>query len=682
MALLIAAAAASLIALYAILPLLWALALVGVLAWFALPGVLLARWLYGSQLGSRAASWLVGPAWGYALSSLGLLALWAGGIRQLIVLTIAPPLLGTLLIVPVRRLTGAFAVPQFSRADLGAAALVLLTVPLVVGLPYAHVGENLPEGRAYRAYFTADFVWEVAVVAELSKGDMPPRNPYYLNDDLHYYWLMHLLPAVQHRAFEGTPTADQLLLVNALWSALAFAAFWYFFVRHFVSSPWAAAIACVFVLLSTSLEGIERMWRDWMRDIPLAGLRNTNIDALTDWDHQGMRADGLHRLLLYQPQHQMGYLLGLSAMMLLAQARDAARWAVYFVVGAFLGMCMLFSTVASLMMGLMCGAYAAWRLVRGLAWRTMLPAAAAAAAPMFAGLAIVSLLGYLDTGGQLLTFGINPKATHRILWISFLSFGPVLIGALIGVALAARERFLSRFAPLWFVLAVCTTFYFFVDLPDSPNSIGWHAAKVGFVAFTPLVGYGFYEAWRRRGWIRATVVPAMVVLGIAGLPTVIIDVYNNQDVWNRARGPGFRWTVLVSPEELEGLEWIKRGTFKTARVQVEPVVRGRDTWAFIPAFAERRMVTGLPLSMIPLAKYEQANDRIRQLYESTSAEAAYEAARGHCIDYLVIGPPERAKYAQLEPLLDGHRDRFVPAFRNGSLTVYYVPRDRERSTCR
>ena len=36
--------------------------------------------------------------------------------------------------------------------------------------PFAHVGEELPEGRAYRAYFTADFVWEVAVVAELAKA--------------------------------------------------------------------------------------------------------------------------------------------------------------------------------------------------------------------------------------------------------------------------------------------------------------------------------------------------------------------------------------------------------------------------------------------------------------------------------------------------------------------------------
>ncbi len=174
----------------------------------------------------------------------------------------------------------------------------------------------------------------------------------------------------------------------------------------------------------------------------------------------------------------------------------------------------------------------------------------------------------------------------------------------------------------------------------------------------------------------------MALLGLAGVPTVAIDVYNNQDVWNRAEGPGFRWTVLVTPGELEGLDWIKNGTFKSARVQVEPVERGRDTWAYIPAFAERRMASGLPLSMIPLAKYEKANEEIRKLYLSTSADGAYEAAARHCIDYLVIGPPERNKYPQLEPLLDAHKSQFVPAFKNGTLTVYYVPRDRGQPGCR
>ncbi len=65
--------------LYALVPLLWGAVLVAMLVWFALPGVLFARRLYGSQPGSTAAALLAGPAWGYVLSSLGLLALWAVG---------------------------------------------------------------------------------------------------------------------------------------------------------------------------------------------------------------------------------------------------------------------------------------------------------------------------------------------------------------------------------------------------------------------------------------------------------------------------------------------------------------------------------------------------------------------------------------------------------------------------
>ena len=59
---------------------------------------------------------------------------------------------------------------------------------------------------------------------------------------------------------------------------------------------------------------------------------------------------------------------------------------------------------------------------------------------MVAALLVTYMLGYVDAGGRLLTFGLNPKSTHRIVWITFLSFGPVLIAAIIGLALALRRR--------------------------------------------------------------------------------------------------------------------------------------------------------------------------------------------------------------------------------------------------
>jgi hypothetical protein len=679
-----ALAVAFLAALYALVPLRWGVVLVAVLLWFALPGIVFARRLYGSQPGSMAAALLVGPAWGYVLSSLGLLALWALGTRHFALLMLAP-ILGSLAALPARRLAGAFSLPRFTRADLAACALVLLAVPVIVGRPFAHVGIELPEGRAYRAYFTADFVWGVAVVAELAKGDMPPQNPYHVNDPLRYYWLMHLLPGVEHRAFGGTPTADQLLLVNALWSAVVFAGFLYFFVRHFVAAPWAAALACVFVLFCSSFEGLERIWWHWSHNEPIVpNLRMMNIDAVTGYiaRYSGMKVDGLHRLLLYQPQHQTAYLLGISAVLLVHQARDLSRTALYLTVGGFLAAAMLVSSFVSMMLTGMAAAYIAWRILTERQWRVIVPGAIAAALPMAGALVLVNLLGYVDTGGELIRFGLNSLATNNASIVIFLNLGPVLICAALGIALAARAGTLYRLVPLAFMLALCVAFYFMLDLPDSNNSVGWHSTKVAFIVLTPLVGYAFQELWASAKPLRLIGVTGIGIVAVAALPTVAIDLYNTQDVWNRGRGPAYRWTVLLTPGEMEGIEWIKAGTFKSARVQVEPIVRGNDTWAYIPAFAERRMSSGFPLSMIPLSKYRAANERIKKLYQATTIEEAHGLAVGQCIDYLVIGPPERAAYPQLEPLLDEHRSVFVPAFRNGTLTVYYVPRDRGQPGCR
>src|SRR6476660_9852789 len=127
--------------------------------------------------------------------------------------------------LPARRLASTLVVPRLDRRDAAALAFVFLAVPAIRGRPYSQVGIDLPEGRAYRAYFTADFVWEMAVASEVSKGAMPPRNPYYLGDDLHYYWLMHLLPAVEHRAAGRSIPLEKILLVNAFAIGLAFAGF-------------------------------------------------------------------------------------------------------------------------------------------------------------------------------------------------------------------------------------------------------------------------------------------------------------------------------------------------------------------------------------------------------------------------------------------------------------------------
>lgn len=679
-------AAAVLVTLYSIAPLLSGLALIGVLVWFSVPGILLAGRLYGRQPGWWMAAILVGPAWGYVLSSLMLLALWAAGIRSIALLMLSP-IPALIAVWPARRLAQNLSLPTFTRQDVTAVSFVLLAVVAIVGRPYSRVGVDLPDGRAYRAYFTADFVWAMAVTSEVSKGDVPPKNPYYLNDPLHYYWLMHLLPAAEYRAAAGALRIEQVLLVNALWAGLMFGGFFYLFVRHFVDRPWAAATACVGVLFCSSFEGIERIWT---LDIPLAwtsvrdALHSVNIDAVGNWFYQGMKVDGLQRALLWQPQHQVGYLMGFSALLLLVQARDVSRSGLLFLAGVFLGLSMLLSSPAAAMLAAAGAAYETFRLIQARQWKAFVPCAIAGAIPMAGALALSAGLQYVDTqspGNPLVTFGVNRQATHRVWLTIFLNFGPVVIVALAGVAAAAWRRMLGRFVPIFITVVVSALFYVLVDVPDHQGVyVAWRASHLIFMALAALCGFALQEWWVQGGWARWTMTSVATIVALAALPTVLIDIHNAQDVDNRDLGPGFRWTVVLSPLELQGLDWIRQHTPLSARVQIEPYSRNRDAY-YITAFAERRMSGGLPTGLIPLEKYETVSGKIKELYLSTSPQDAHDRALNLCVDYLMIGPPERDRYKQLQPLIDESPHLFPPTFRNDALAIYAVSGSWDRQEC-
>ena len=164
---------------------------------FILPGVAIVRALSTKEDGSLA-SIAFGPLIGQALGCFVLTLLWVAGARGVWLLLAAPAIVAAL-IVPARSLKGRWRLPAAEPGDAVAIALLLLLVALVVALPFAHVGEITGAGQAYRAYFTADYVWRRAVVIELAKGASLPINVFFSGDVLHYYWMPHILNGVQYR---------------------------------------------------------------------------------------------------------------------------------------------------------------------------------------------------------------------------------------------------------------------------------------------------------------------------------------------------------------------------------------------------------------------------------------------------------------------------------------------------
>src|SRR4029453_18945655 len=104
---------------YAILPLAAGGGLVAVFAWTLFPGGIIARRLLGPQRNGWFTALLLGPVWGFSLTSVVLLGFWVLGIRSATVLAIAP-VLATLLAIPIGRLAGSVRFGVLGRGDVAA----------------------------------------------------------------------------------------------------------------------------------------------------------------------------------------------------------------------------------------------------------------------------------------------------------------------------------------------------------------------------------------------------------------------------------------------------------------------------------------------------------------------------------------------------------------------------------
>jgi hypothetical protein len=670
------------VSLHAILPLPTGIFLAVVFAWVALPGVVIARRVYGAQRNPWLPALLVGPVWGFGATSIVVLLLWVAGVRNVAVLALTP-LVAMLAAIPCGRLAGSLRTAEFSKRDLVPLILVLALVPLVNGRPFARVGEMRPEGKAYRAYFIADFEWAMTVVSEVSKGDVPPHNPFLAGDQLHYYWLMDLLPAVEYRAVHHRIPIEPILLYNTMLLDLGFVAFLYFFVRHFVQSPAAAAVACFFAVLFTSFEGVQQLYVFWKNDIALAQMRTLNIDAISNWKFGAFKIDGLQRLLLYQPQHATAWALSLSSLLLLLQSRDNGRAGVNVLAGSLLALALMVSSFIAVMVGGVVALYQLSTLAVRARWKDLLIAGVAGGIPAGIALLATSLLHYVDSsGGQIVFVGtLNPLAVgaapgSRPYWGFFLSFGPIVIAA-IGGALIAVWRGARQLSVVALIIAVSFFFYFFVDVVDHQHAyVAWRAGHLLFIAFAPLVGFAWQDCWARGGATRVAATAVAVLLAVTAAPTMIVDLYNTQDTDNQLPGIGFRWTEIVTPDELQALEWVKTYTPPDALVQVDPIHGGdkmaNGVWAYMPAFGERRETAGTPISMIPLKKYQDASERVRQVFAAKDAASAHTGAADLKLEYLYIGPVEQRVYHDLRALLDSAPYWFKPVFRNNAVTIYKV----------
>lgn len=629
------------------------------------PGLPLGFALFGRH---HAGGWIAGAVIGYALTALAMWAPIAAHLPSLTTFVVAWTFTCALTWFLCRRIQSPVVMLPVWTPRGSAALLTVLVLTLAVATPpFAHVGRLDDQGnRYYRAYFTADFIWHTALTSEVGKFAMPPRNPYLSRQPIHYYWTYYLLPATAARVGPAWVRDVQLCLtINALMTGLllmssVFLAAWTVAGRA-VPSGCAAGLA----LVASSAEGLFETWRLWARGAPLAELRNWNIDAVTAWPpFAGHRIDGLQRCLWYVPQHSMAYALGIIALAASAAGGSSASLATIILPGVALGGSVAFNPLVGGIFALTFGVsvlIARWREPREIVRHAI------AAVPVVLALIWCASNQMVEGAGGFLQFGFLGASRQQPFETLFLSLGPILVTGLLGLV-AARSAAFAPAVPYAVLSAISLFLMYFVRLSVDQAWMAFRAGQMLIIGLAALTARFLTPS--STGTRRAIAAGVVALALVCGAPTTIIDEYNAQDIHNLAMGPGFPWTIVVTPQQQRAYQWIRDNTPETAVVQMDARSRDRSTWSNIPSFAERRMAGGLPISLLKIPEYDERSDRIRAMYSATNPAEAANLARSLRIDYVYVDEVERRAYPN-GIHFDGS-EAFEKKFEEGPVAVYRV----------
>ena len=633
------------------------------------PGLPIGFALFGRR---HAAGWVLGCALGYFFTSLAVWAVIAAGHPSAAWFVAAWGTAFAAAWTAVRPVRGPLLqVARWTRRDTTALLAALLLAAAIAIPPFARLGAADAQGnRYYRAYFTADFVWHMAVTAEIRKFAMPPRNMFMPHRPLHYYWGYFLVPgAASGAGIRPLADIETDLKVNAVGTAGLLTASIFMLAWLAVPRAWGAAAAVVLTMVASSAEGVVAIVRFANRGTPLTALRDLNIDAISNWWFAGLRVDGLPRCFWWVPQHSTAYILGLGALAIATAGGSAAPLAAQLIAGVALAGAIVFNPFVGGLFAVAWGIAVAVDSLRSMEPVKRLVRCAAAAVPAAAGLAWTQANRMTGGASGMLQFGLLGDARHAPLLNLLLSLGPALLPAVVGIAVAVADKRTRAIMPALLLLLIAIPVMHLVVLSGDPSWIGFRAGQLMLVAAPVLTGSGFAAASAAG---RRIALSAAVLAFAAGVPTTAIDLYNAQDITNLAEGPGFPWTQIIDRDQRDALDFLRRATPALDTVQLDAVARGRTTWSIIPSFAERRQAAGIPRTLVDDPEYQERSNRVRTMYETTDARRAWEIARELRIDYVWIDAVERRAYPAGTPKFDTSPRFFVPAFRNAEVAIFRV----------
>lgn len=617
---------------------------------FSLPGIFLARWLLPATT-HRYLFWAVVIPAGYLLSTaLSITAILFAGFSTGLCMGIA--LVTGLMALAVdaryrRRFQTAetsqnISTPTSGSLFTGLVLAVLLTVLLAI--PYLHVGVETDAGIAYRAYYSGDYLKHVAVTVELMRGVIPPDNPYFAGEKLHYYWMFYLFPAMIAET-GGADTVEPVLQTVNLFLAGVFIGLWIFTVRQWIRRRWLQILVILMPFCFASFEGVavfrEVMQKGW----PWDGFRAYNVDGYSRWIFDQPEVDTLFRLIQYNMQHILPaafFLVFLNIFKSREHVSLRTASCMGLICAMTIGHSGFLGSFLTLWTGLCLVLLGPWTL-RGI-WERLRLGTVMSIWPLAALILYKNGFQMLGTGGNPLALTlVKPVAEHPFLFF-LLNFGIAVPGF---IALFNWRR-LHRPAIILAVLAVL--WVAFIIVPDWPSDVG---VKVGYtlaLALALLTGQMLDRIPARRRLWNAAAAFVMITAGLVALPSLAMEVYNSADIENT------RYVSFIDSADWDAYAFIRNQLPRHARIQAGPVTTSINApFSPVPTFAHRHTYCGdwmhAHIFLIPDHEYRVRHDQITRMFKLREPAAVYSLCRDAGITHLYWGATENASYGPPHHLL-------------------------------
>lgn len=628
---------------------------------FALPGFIVFR----SFTPSSARAAVYGVPLGYSLTSLLIITVVA--LRGWDISTIAVSyLLGVGALAGLmffRRARSPVSTPTFNDAAMPRLPLIVALgigiMVLALYIPFDNAGGFTEKGYAFTGLFGHDFILR-AVDSVALANSIPPDN--YFFDGVktaNYYILWYTLPATIYNLLNKRAEVTSIVAIVSLLNVPIFAALVYYALATFVATVAKAPIAAVrlggiFLLLFLFCYSYH-----WLFFLVTLFVDVTSSPVLEHLATQmGPVSTSWFKDFLFQPHSVLALMEFLVVMHLALLPAFRFRG---ICLGILLGSLLLTDTVIFLIAS---SAFGLWYISQKNA-RSYVPELCVVTATVAAIIALAFSLSI---------FGI-PRYSNKIVVTPYLTAIAVLpallllcLGALpVLAALALKQRTWvgAEQRRLLLILLIVSLFFmlFITEVLEGNVFLRKSLMTLRLPLFILSAAYLYTSSLTR---IRRIYLPLLALAA----PTLLTDLYATSNNYDE------RYTMYVTTDEMAAAAWLRTHTKENAVVQSLVEYTGHFDYSLTICFGERKAAIGLwKMAYQRYPNKEEITRRVREIqtmFSTTNAEERANLVHALRIDYIYIGPHERARFPDVDARFATDPVHFRQAYASASVRVYRV----------